>query len=90
MSNDAFTDRRRRDSRDDERADQDPTAEGGALDHLVDAAKELIGAARSVLDAIEAVIDEQVDRHGEGGSGGTGRSGARPDRDPRVRRIDLD
>lgn len=89
MSNDPITDRRRRDSRD-ERDDPGPTAEAGALDHLVDAAKELIGAARSVLDAIEAVIDEQVDRHGDSEPGGAGRSGARPDRDTRVRRIDLD
>jgi hypothetical protein len=89
MSNDPATDRHRYESRDDE-GDADAGPDTGALNHLVDAAKDLIGAARSVLDAIEAVIDEQVGQRGSADTGGSGWVGARAERDARVRRIDLD
>ncbi len=38
--------------------DDDPTREG--LDHLQAAAKELLAAARSFLDAVEHVVDDPV------------------------------
>jgi hypothetical protein len=90
MSSDASTDRHPDESR-----DEGVEAEAGpgtsALDHLVDAAKDLIGAARSVLDAIEAVIDEQVgQRDSVTDTGESGWASARTGRDARVRRIDLD
>jgi hypothetical protein len=49
--------------------------DGDAVEHLAAAAREVIGALRKMLDAAEAVIDEQVDRR---------------EREPRVRRIDVE
>ncbi len=76
----------------DDRNDQDGRApESDAVDHLVVAARDLIGAARSALDAMEAVLDEQAEAHGRRRRGrGDHESNVATQPGPRLRRIDID
>lgn len=55
-----------------------------AVDHLLKAAHELLLAAKAVVDAGERAVES----HREA-TEGAGRTSDAPDRDPRVRRIDL-
>ena len=79
----------------DDRSDRDghngPAPETDVVEHLVVAARDLIGAARSVLDAMEAVLDEQTEARGRRGRDrDRDDPNAPPQPGPRLRRIDID
>ncbi len=82
---------------DDQHHSADPRDRDDPVEHLVDAARDLIGAARSVLDALEAVLDDQLDTRAERRRAGerAGERGSDAGDDPlasrpaRVRRIDV-
>jgi hypothetical protein len=54
-----------------------------AVDHLLKAAQELLLAAKAVVDAGERAVETHRD------TANTARANDAPDREPRVRRIDL-